>query len=737
MEKVLATDKANISKVTAVVSRITFHNEENGYSVLKVQADKAKDLLTVVGSVMNIATGETIDCEGSWVKDKNYGVQFHAETIVIRPPTTAAGIEKYLASDMVKGIGPGFAKKLVAKFGEDVLDIIEKQPERLFELEGIGKKRQQQIMTAWSEQKVIRNIMIFLQSHGIGSNRACKIYQTYGNNAVEIIRKNPYQLALDINGIGFKLADDLALAIGISHDSIIRARAGLCHMLKLLSEQGNTAIASTDLVDECMILLNINTKDIMQTALVQEVKCGNICEIRKAEKDFCAIKTLYTAELEIAININRIISHPGHTYSTIEQIDIARIEQEYNIKLADNQKKATAIALSEKISIITGGPGVGKTTLVNIILAILKRQCANIMLAAPTGKAAKRMQQTTGMEAKTIHRLLSFSPNNNGFLYDENNRLKADLIIVDECSMLDVKLMASLLKAIPKNCKVILVGDIDQLPSVGPGAALADLISSGKIKTIELTEIFRQAKSSSIIVNAHKVNQGVMLSSQGQTADDDFFLIKGNEAEDIQSKILHVITERIPKKFSFNPITQIQVLAPTNRGSLGVKALNTLLQEKLNPKPLVAIERFGCRLSTGDKVIQLINNYDKEVFNGDSGFIHSIDLENKLLCVDFNNNFVKYDFNDLDEISLAWATTIHKSQGSEYPVVVIPIATQHFTLLQRNLLYTAITRGKSLVVIVGQMKAVAIAINNQSAKRRITFLEHMLENNLTIADMPL
>jgi exodeoxyribonuclease V alpha subunit len=724
MSKQLET-APNITQITGSVEQITFHNEENGFTVLKARAIKNKTIYCIVGKVIKINVGDIIDCEGTWVQNRTYGLQLQAETIIVKPPTTTKGIEKYLASSMVKGIGPGFAKKLVDHFGTEVLDILDNDHERLFELEGIGKKRHQQLVNAWHGQKMVRNIMIFLQSHGIGGSRAHKIYKIYGEKAVDVITSNPYRLANDIHGIGFNSADSLAVALGIDPNSVIRAKAGVKHVLKKLSEQGSTVCKAERLIQETNTLLNID-KDIIKTAITTEITSENIVELHCNGDTILSLTDLYDAEYSIAKNLLRLQRKGKATNYNIASMR-QEIERQTQIKLAKSQLEAVTATLDNNVVIITGGPGVGKTTIVKVIVNLHKK--SRILLAAPTGRAAKRISQTTNMPAKTIHRLLAFNPQSRNFTYNENQPLLADIVVVDECSMIDVKLMSSLMKAIPSGCKLILVGDVDQLPSVGPGAILQDSIKSAQVKTVALTEIFRQAQDSQIITNAHRINNGDMPLYKNPTPDSDFFFIKSDDPNLTLEKILLLATKKIPQKFNLNPTTEIQVLAPAHKGSLGVIALNTALQKALNPNPVTSITRLGNILATGDKVIQTINNYDKDIYNGDIGFIIAINLTDKKLQIDFNNKIVNYNFDELDEISLAWAITIHKSQGSEYPAVIIPISTQHFTLLQRNLLYTGITRGKQLVVLLGQTKALAMAINNQSATNRATFLAELLRKN--------
>lgn len=739
-------DKNNLESLHGIVERITFHNEENGFCVLKVKARGHKEVITVVGNIINIGNGENIAATGTWQRDKNYGMQFKAETLQTVVPTTIDGIEKYLGSGMVKGIGPHFAKKLVKKFGDEVLFIIENEPKRLREVGGIGDKRIAMITEAWSEQKIIREIMVFLQSFGIGTARAVRIYKTYGEDAIAKVRENPYRLARDIYGIGFKTADILAQQLGIAKDSLIRARAGVLFTLQEMSSEGHCAAPFELLRQKAAALLEIPEKIIVEginaelaakNLIVEELKnaaaenfiiaaqnTGALdVDIKYTSIQAIALAALHQAEVAVAHNLLRIKQGEIPWGKIDAKKALPWVETKTSLELSNTQKQAVELALQTKVMIITGGPGVGKTTVVNSFLKIVKAKNIRIALCAPTGRAAKRLAETTGMLAKTIHRQLRYDPIARTFVFRRDNPLMTDLVVVDEASMIDINLMENLLEAIPNNAALLIIGDTDQLPSVGPGSILHDLIKSKAIPVIALTEIFRQAQDSKIITNAHRINAGEMpIYDQLTATRTDFFIIPAQTPEEIQAKVLQVVTERIPKKFGFDPLRDIQVLSPMNRGGLGSKALNAVLQEKLNPKNTPRISRFGWVFAPGDKVIQNVNNYDKDVFNGDIGSIEQIDLEANNLVINFDGNLVEYGFNELDEISLAYAISIHKSQGSEYPVVVIPIAMQHYMMLARNLLYTGVTRGKKLVIIVGQDKAIAMAVNNAKTRQRLTNL---------------
>lgn len=716
----------HLEKLQGFIERITFHSESSGFCVLRVKVKNHRDLITVVGSAATVTAGEFIECVGYWVNDRQHGQQFKTVSLKIVPPSTLEGIEKYLGSGMVKGIGPHFAKKLVKAFGEQVFDVIEQTPERLLELPGIGKKRMERVTSAWAEQKVIREIMVFLQSHGVGTSRSVRIYKTYGDQAIDKVRENPYRLALDIHGIGFKTADALAQQLGIASDSLLRAHAGVRHALQEFSGDGHCAANLQQLVNKAVELLGIPAP-IIEEAISAEIEEGNLTAEAIGDDEALFLTPLYRAEVGCATHLNRL-NYGIPPWGIIDdQKAIPWVETQTGLTLSASQRSAIETVFQHKVAVITGGPGVGKTTLVNSLLKILAAKKINIALCAPTGRAAKRLQESTGLEAKTVHRLLEFDPTTLAFKYNEDNPLAIDCLVIDESSMMDVVLMNQLLKAIPSKAGLLIVGDVDQLPSVGPGAVLADIIESGKIATVRLTEIFRQASTSKIITNAHRINQGQLPVIEKSESLSDFYCLYAETPEEIFAKLLHVVLERIPQRFHFDPVRDIQVLTPMNRGGLGARALNVELQARLNGHSEPKITRFGNTYAPGDKVIQRINNYDKEVFNGDIGVIQSIDLEDSLVKILFDERTIDYEFSDLDEINLAYAASIHKSQGSEYPVVVIPMAMQHFMLLERNLLYTGVTRGKQLVVVIAQPKALAMAVRNQRSQRRMTNLSARLK----------
>jgi exodeoxyribonuclease V alpha subunit len=714
-------DTSHLEHLSGSVERVTFHSEESGFCVLRVKVKGRRELVTVVGTAASISAGEFVECFGTWHNDRHHGLQFKAQRLAAVLPGTIEGIEKYLASGMVKGIGPHFAKALVKAFGAEVFSVIDNEPFRLLGLAGIGRKRMEMVTDAWAEQKAIREIMVFLQSHGVGTARAVRIYKTYGDEAILKVTENPYRLALDIHGIGFKSADAIAERLGIERDSLIRASAGVRHALQEISGDGHCAWPWDDLTTAAAELLEIPVP-IIEEAIHAEIVAENLVREEIDGKECLFLSPLFRAEVGAAASIARLLRGALPWGAVETEKVLPWVEKKTGLTLSSSQRSAIRLALSTKVAVITGGPGVGKTTLVNSILTILRAKNLRITLCAPTGRAAKRLSESTGLEARTVHRLLEFDPQTFGFKRGRDNPLETDLLVVDESSMVDIVLANRLLAAVPDHAALIIVGDVDQLPSVGPGAVLADIIDSGIVPTVRLTEIFRQAATSQIIVNAHRINQGEMpLRSEGKELTD-FYSIPAETPEEIHHKLMQVVTERIPKRFGLHPVSEIQVLTPMNRGGLGVRSLNVELQQRLNPGGEPRVTRFGTTFAPGDKVIQTENNYTREVFNGDIGCISEVNPDDGVLRVDFDGRIVEYEFGELDELSLAYATSIHKSQGSEYPAVVIPLAMQHYMLLERNLLYTAVTRGKKLVIIIGQVKALAMAVKNRRSRKRVTKL---------------
>ena len=699
-----------------LVERVTFHNPENGFCVLRVKSRGQRDLVTVVGIAASINAGEFIQASGTWVNDRNHGLQFKAVFLRTTPPTTVEGIERYLGSGLIKGIGPVYAKRLVQAFSDTVLDTIEQAPERLLEIAGIGPKRAWRIRHGWAEQKVIREIMLFLHSHGVGTSRAVRIFKTYGADAVPVLSENPYRLARDIRGIGFKSADQIAMRLGIEKTAMIRARAGISYALTQAMDEGHCGLPVDELHELTAALLEIPI-DVVQAAIALELAEGAVVADTVDGRSCLFLAGLHRAEQGIAERLIRLAGGRVPWAAIDPDQAIPWVERKIGMMLAASQREAIRLALCAKVLVITGGPGVGKTTLVNAILEILRAKTQNIALAAPTGRAAKRMREATGLEAKTLHRLLEADPVRGGFKRHEEHQLDCELLVVDEVSMVDVPLLHSLLKAVPPAAVLILVGDVDQLPSVGPGQVLADIIASTVVPIVRLTEVFRQAAQSRIITNAHRINQGLM-PEPGHEPTSDFHLVRCQDPEDGVVKLLEIVARRIPARFGLDPIRDVQVLCPMNRGGLGARSLNLELQRLLNPPGAARVERFGWIFGPGDKVMQIENDYAKEVFNGDLGLVKAVDSEAGELLVDFEGREVAYDFGELDELVLAYATTVHKAQGSEYPAVVMPVTTQHYPMLQRNLLYTGVTRGRQLVVLVAQPKAVAIAVKGRLARRR-------------------
>ena len=728
--------------LAGLVERVTFHNSDNGFCVLRAKARGHRELVTVIGHAAIISAGEWITASGEWINDHTHGQQFKARFMRTSAPTSIDGIEKYLGSGMIRGIGPVYAKKMVAAFGEKVFDIIEAEPDRLREVTGIGVVRAKRITDAWAEQKIVREIMVFLHSNGVGTARAVRIYKTYGADAVQVMTENPYRLARDIRGIGFKTADAIAMKLGVEKTAMIRVRAGISYALTEAMGDGHCGLPTADLVPLAEELLEVGA-DLLGTALDLELAEGTVIADSLGETPCIFLASLYRAEQAIAERL-LTLSRSKLPWDLIDADKaLPWIEGRISLELAPSQKAAVRLALASKVLVITGGPGVGKTTIVNAILRILAAKNVKLLLCAPTGRAAKRMNETTGQEAKTIHRLLETDPKAGGFKRNSENPLDCDLLVVDETSMVDVTLMHALLKAVPVSAALLVVGDVDQLPSVGPGQILADMITSGAVPVVRLTEVFRQAAQSRIIINAHRINQGSIPDLAKPEGDSDFYFVQADDPETAVPRIIELVKTRIPQRFGLDPIRDIQVLCPMNRGGVGARSLNIELQKALNPAGERKVERFGWTFAPGDKVMQIENDYEKEVYNGDIGYIDDVDPDAGELIASFDGRAVTYGFGELDTLVPAYAATIHKSQGSEYPAVVIPVMTQHYTMLQRNLLYTGVTRAKKLVVLVGQKKAIAIAVRSISGRRRWSKLHEWLaasagkSNNGQWADNPM
>ena len=716
------------STLEGVLERIVFFNEENSFTVARLQVVGKKDLITIVGALPLPTPGETLRLKGQWVVDTKFGQQFRVESCLSVLPATIVGIQKYLGSSLIKGIGPIMARRIVDKFGLETFDIIEDSPERLREAEGIGPIRTERITNAWQEQKEIREVMVFLQGHEVSPAYAVKIYKIYGDKAISVVKENPYRLALDISGIGFKTADKIARSMGIDPNSQIRAEAGIIHVLSELVDEGNVYYPDQELKKKAVELLEVDPA-VLEMALATLAQQDRIIIEELPEGKAVYLTPLYVAEANVARRLKTLIESTKQPLQLDVEKAIEWVQGINRIELAETQKQAIKKAVTGKVLVLTGGPGTGKTTLVNSLVRILEKKGQRILLASPTGRAAKRLSEVTGKEAKTIHRLLEFSPKEGGFKRNEDNPLDADLIVIDEASMVDTILMNNLLKAVPVTATLLLVGDVDQLPSVGPGNVLKDIIASGSVETVILTEIFRQAQESLIVVNAHRVNRGEfpqLKPQQGQRSD--FYYIEKNTPEEVLAVIKELCGKRLPNAFHFSPFDDIQVMTPMHRGTVGVSNLNAELQRMLNPEGKV-ITRGGRLFRANDKVMQTKNNYEKDVFNGDIGRIVSIDFDEQQVQVKFDDRLVNYELSDLDDLVLAYAISVHKSQGAEYPAVVVPLLSQHYIMLQRNLLYTAITRAKRLVVLVGSKSAIAIAVRNNKVQHRYTNLAARLASN--------
>ena len=711
--------------LAGLVERVTFHNPENGFCVLRTKARGHRDLVTIVGHAAMVSPGEWITASGEWNNDRTHGQQFKARFLRISAPSSVEGIEKYLGSGMIRGIGPVYAHKLVRAFGEKVFDIIEAEPERLREVTGIGRVRAKRITDAWAEQKVVREIMVFLHSHGVGTARAVRIFKTYGADAVEVMTENPYRLARDIRGIGFRTADAIAMKLGIEKTAMVRVRAGIGYALTEAMDEGHCGLPVEELGPLAARLLEV-PDDLIRAALGLELAEGTVVADTVADTPCVFLGGLYRAEREIAGRLS-IIAAGELPWPDIDvEKALPWVERKTGLVLAPGQADAVRLALTSTATVITGGPGVGKTTIVNSILRILAAKDVDLLLCAPTGRAAKRMSEATGLGAKTIHRLLEVDPRNGGFRRGADNPLDCGLLVVDETSMVDVMLMRALLAAVPDGAALLIVGDVDQLPSVGPGQVLADVIASGAVPVVRLTEVFRQAAQSRIVITAHGINRGAIPDLSRPEGDSDFYFVPAEDPETAAARIVELVKTRIPQRFGFDAMQDIQVLCPMNRGGAGARSLNIELQAALNPAGERKVERFGWTFAPGDKVMQIENDYDKEIYNGDIGLVADVDPEAGELTARFEGRDLVYGFGELDTLVPAYAATVHKSQGSEYPAVVIPVLTQHYAMLRRNLLYTGVTRGKRLVVLVGQKKAVAIAVRNASGRGRWSKLDEWL-----------
>ncbi|MFZ4773566.1 MAG: ATP-dependent RecD-like DNA helicase [Chlamydiia bacterium] len=716
--------------LTGTIDHIVYQNEENGYTVARLKSAAIKEPVVIVGNLMLVAAGEIITCDGTFKHHPSFGRQFVVDTFEVCRPKDLKGIERYLESGVIKGIGPTYAKRIVDTFGMKTFDILDGQIDRLQEVEGIGEKKLDKIRSSWTEQGTIRQVMVFLRGHNVSLSLAQKIYRRYKETSLDVIQNNPYQLARDIPGIGFKTADSLAKEIGIGLESEERVQSGIEHILRVLCDEGHSCFPLTGLIEHGKNLLEVEEELISKQIqpLMNSQRLVGIHTHPNSDEMTLWTKPMFRLEMTIVEELQRIRNHPCSLREVNCDKAIEWVEGQLQLQFAEEQKIAITKSMQEKLHIITGGPGTGKSTITKAILALSEKITNKILLAAPTGRAAKRLSDITKKKALTIHSLLEMDFVSGGFKRNRTNSLACELIIIDEASMIDTSLMASLLKAIPSSTRVILIGDIDQLPSVGPGSVLKDLIESDTIATTRLKEIFRQAKGSRIVRNAHRVNQG-QFPEIDEDPNSDFWFIPLEKPEEILSKIVQLVAKQLPDQKGFHPFEEIQVLSPMKKGVLGTFNINIALQDRLNPSQK-RVTKMGRTFRLGDKVMQIRNNYDKAVFNGDVGRIVEIDETEETLTVLFDGHNVSYNFVEIDELILAYAVSVHKYQGSECPVIVMPIHTSHFKLLVKNLVYTGITRGKRLVVLVGSKRAIAIAVKSVAVDQRFTGLKHFLIQNL-------
>jgi exodeoxyribonuclease V alpha subunit len=709
--------------ITGTLEKIIFRNGDNDFLIATLKDEQTNEMVTFFGVLPNVNIGEHLELKGQWVSNPKYGRQFKIITARVLVPSTAKGIERYLGSGLIKGIGPVMAKKIVSRFKTETLNIIDKEPERLMELDGLGKKRIELIKKEWKSQNEVRDVMIFLQSHGISPIYSKKIYNTYGSDSVAVIRSNPYKLTTDIMGIGFRTADRIARETGIDKDSLFRIKAGILYLLGCLEEMGNCYYPYEQFMEQAITFLDIGSKALKEgvSDLLEEGK------IFVEEEEKIYLKELYEDECFVSQRLSELVDHDDKLGPLHEKIQkhIDEVIGSLSMEVDEDQKEAIKSALTEKILVITGSPGTGKSTILDIILKLFNRYSQKVLLAAPTGRASKRLTETTNTEARTIHRLLEYNPKTNNFAKNSTSKLNCDVLIIDESSMIDIRLMKNLLEALDDRTRVIFVGDVAQLPSVGPGNVLKDMIACGRFKVVVLRKIYRQEGKSLIIMNAHRIRDGVFPELKNQE-DRDFYFIENNEPQKVVDIILELLSKRVPDRYGFDPLKDIQVLVPTNKGVVGVKNLNLCIQEKVNSCKL-KIFKGAIEYRLKDKVIQLKNNYEKDIYNGDIGIIEEIDREMQEITVMFSGRLVKYNFYELDEIAHSYAISIHKSQGSEFKCVIVPILTSHYMLLQRNLLYTAITRAREVAILIGSKKAIGIAINRNNIEERYTSLDTLLK----------
>ena len=712
------------------LERVVFHNEENGYTVLRMRVQSKADPITVVGAMPAPQPGIGLTVTGSWVNDNRFGRQFKMESFETLLPATLEGIRHYLGSGLIKGIGKAMAGRIVTAFGEETFTVLDDDPDRLTQVKGISPRLVSDIKAAWAEHKGIRDLIMFLQPHGVSTSYAVRIFRHYGADSLAVVRENPYRLAMDIHGIGFITADAVAMKLGFAPDSDLRAEAGLLYVLKRITEEGHVFFPYEELVHQTADELGIET-EIIRSAVSALSREERLVIDDLEDDDGNAFQAVYLGrfhhyETSIAHYLRRILRSPKSTRFEDPEGLLQGVLNMLPLALAEEQVEAARASLSGKVMVVTGGPGTGKTTVINAILKLFEMKKAKVLLAAPTGRAAKRMAETSGREARTIHRLLEYSPKEDGFARNEDNPLACGLLVVDEASMLDTMLLFHLLKAVPLGATLVFVGDVNQLPSVGPGNVLKDIISSGTVDVVRLTEVFRQAAASEIIVNAHRINQGEMpVLASPDRGLSDFYFIRQEDPEKVADMVVELVRDHIPRRFRFDPLEDVQVLTPMHKGAAGVANLNQRLQAALNPQEK-KIQRGERQFRLGDKVMQVRNNYDKDVFNGDIGRICYVNTEDRELTVRYEDRNVLYSSEELDEITTAYAISVHKSQGSEYPAVVLPVLTQHYMLLQRNLIYTGITRGKRLVVLIGSTRALHMAVGNNKMHKRYTWLHKRL-----------